>query len=215
MEPLEVVLRKVEDLRSDLSAEIVHQEEEGHYEAVDPRYGYNQEFARRGLKKERWVLDKARIAEPDTKKREVAKVELQKVYDSSEWYSARYTAGVALKVNTEELDEQIRSWLRDLERKLEAEVVVDTYIDHYRTSGGPSTHEQDFYDDVEVKKPDVPTRIAAVQDLGNLFKLSNSDSVKSLLQQTYHFNTRYNVRKQAGKYLGKSTLGIWFRQLRR
>src|SRR3989344_111649 len=109
MEPLEDVLRRIEDLRTELSAEIVVNEEEGHYAYPLPldrvTYADTDPFERQQYYEENkeWVVDKPRIAKPDTQKRESSNTQLQQIYDSSEWYSARYVAGIALGKNQDEL----------------------------------------------------------------------------------------------------------------
>ena len=76
MEPLEDVLRRIEDLRTELSAEIVVNEEEGHYAYPLPldrvTYADTDPFERQQYYEENkeWVVDKPRIAKPDTQKRE-------------------------------------------------------------------------------------------------------------------------------------------------
>lgn len=93
MEPLEDILKKIEILKRDLSAEIVTQEDV-------PKT---------------LVIDKPRIAEPDIQKREVARSKLQKIYDSSKWYTARFTAGMALGIQSdEELNKQGDIWINEL-----------------------------------------------------------------------------------------------------
>ena len=69
MESLENVLKKIEDLRRDLSAEIVVQEEMESYEEYHTGYKF---------------LYQPRIVEPDTKTRESARQQLQQIYDSTE-----------------------------------------------------------------------------------------------------------------------------------
>lgn len=106
METLEAVLRRIGDLKTGLDAEIVHQEGyEGYYTTVGDRYTDWEE----------WVEGEPRIAEPDTKTREAAGTELQQIYDSSGWYSARYAAGVALGMD---VDSQFRVWIKDLRDEL-------------------------------------------------------------------------------------------------
>src|SRR3989338_7872807 len=105
MESLEVVLRKVESLRSGLIAEICvggHQEEGkwvgGSRDGSNPGYWEDEPG---------WVNDYA----PDTQKREATRTELQQIYDSSEWYSARYVAGTALSIPKHQLETQINQWI--------------------------------------------------------------------------------------------------------
>jgi len=96
MQPLEDVLRKVEDLKRDLSSDIVIQEEVGHYnypriETWDPAAGEAANSAEIGEYTEahkKWVIDKPLI----TKAMEAEK-ELKNIYSSSEFIEARKVAG--------------------------------------------------------------------------------------------------------------------------
>lgn len=111
MEPLEVVLRKIEELRRDLYAEIVVQEFEGHeeetsgstrgtpgchsYTDVDP-----ESWSQPGESK--WVVDKERIVEPDTEKQKIARAELESIVNSSDKLQIiKYAAARALRQNPE------------------------------------------------------------------------------------------------------------------
>jgi len=115
MESLEDVLSHVESLRKDLGAEIVVNRGKGHWENVcliDNSYGiwvssYEDQF----------VIDEPRIAHPDTERREKAKKDLEQVYDSNEWYSARYVAGRALGINP---DCKPKKWVSELKLQTKA-----------------------------------------------------------------------------------------------
>lgn len=74
MEALETALRKIEELKGDLSAEIVVQEEEGHYHTGS----YHRDGDEGGF----YVVDKFRETIPDTKKRESARNELKSIATS-------------------------------------------------------------------------------------------------------------------------------------
>lgn len=100
-ETLEDVLKKIDKLGEDLSAEIVHQEEECHIEKEEyyplghSRYGSCDSCEERDV----LVIDKERVAEPDKKRREAAEKELTEIFEGgSPWYSARYKAGQYLMV---------------------------------------------------------------------------------------------------------------------
>jgi len=99
-ETLEDVLKKIDKLGEDLSAEIVYQEEEGHMEKEEyyppghSRYGSCDSYEVRDV----WAVTQERIAEPDLKKRRAAEKELTEIFEGSPWYSARYLAGQHLMV---------------------------------------------------------------------------------------------------------------------
>jgi len=81
---LKKALKEIEKLEKDLDAEIYH-ESTGHFEEGDRSCGsFHWEDV--------WVVDNAAYTEPDVGKREATKQKLQKICDSSEWYSARYIA---------------------------------------------------------------------------------------------------------------------------
>jgi len=120
MEDLETSLRKVEDLRRDLSAEIVVQDEESHIEqkaiydvtgSRDGAHAANVEYIDEN------IIDKPRITKPDTQKREAARQALQQLYGYSEWYSARYSAGKELG-QTLQIKEKVNLWLADLVKRV-------------------------------------------------------------------------------------------------
>ena len=117
MRPLKVALKRIEDLRRDLSAEIVLQEERGHY---DDRKGYQTatydydrhhdesyyshwvtEDVPTGRMISVWIVDQKRIAEPDNEKREKARNELRRIYDSSNTHGVvKYATAKLLDIRT-------------------------------------------------------------------------------------------------------------------
>ncbi len=128
---LEELLNRVHWLRGDLFATVMEREgeEEGHYEVKEghweidevpaggSRYGTWESYREEKKwidKEEVWVSDTRYISVPDIGKRKNAEQQLQQIYDSSEWYSARYAAGKSLNVRPEELDKNINSWLSEL-----------------------------------------------------------------------------------------------------
>jgi len=105
---LEDVLNQIEELKNGLSAEIVLQEAEWHWQAANLPHqfpGDNDSITTFP------ITDKPRITEPDIKKREAARVQLQRIYDSSEWYSGRYEAGMALSIDEKELGKKAAEWI--------------------------------------------------------------------------------------------------------
>ena len=115
MERLEDVLSHVESLKDDLTANI--QDEKGRWEEVitgGSRGGncYSGEDV--------YFINQEAI--PNTEKREAARKELQKLYDSSEWYSARYNAGKSLELD---VDSQLESWIDNLRKNLHAQIYLE------------------------------------------------------------------------------------------
>jgi len=120
MDSLEIILGKVECLKRDLSAEIVVQAEEGHWEETG---GYHEIEHLDWIevfdspKSSSYVVDQPRITEPDTEKRELAKMGLQQIYDFSNWYSAKYAAGKAIEL-PQKVDSDLAEWVNTLSSEL-------------------------------------------------------------------------------------------------
>jgi len=213
---LEDVLAKVENLRKDLSAESVAQKEE-----LGFREGYH-EFNSEGM--DTYGIQVLRIIKPDTQKREVAKQQLQETYDSSDWYSARYNAGRALGIRDNEPKGRLNSWVSDLIKKLDAEIVVQEEIADYKPAveapdRADYISDDDYYTDVysyanlssnktsikivkqpRIAHPDTSKRQQARKDL---------DRLRGELRKTYkNFNVGAEERIEAGKLLGYSGLRI-------
>ena len=116
MKNLEDELNKVDKLKNDLFSEIVIQEETpGHYERVTKFWkgGCGDEGRNFGTYEENELVEGSpRLAEPDTKKRQSARVELEKIFNSSDWYSVRYSSALAL--GKLEVESKIPEWLDDL-----------------------------------------------------------------------------------------------------
>jgi len=196
MEPLEVVLRKIEDLRIDLSAVIVIQEEEGHsgtvqkkraritYADVDP---WDVEY------EEGWIIDKPAVKEPDMKKRQVARQALQKVYDSSNWYSACYSAGIALEFpdgkyyrGRSKVDSEVESWFNELNNQIGSQ------------------------------EPE--TRFKAIKDSIYLHRIRQTNGfpirlLEQLLKKAYKGSANKTMTEEIGKELDYSPLRVWFHNL--
>jgi hypothetical protein len=227
MEPLEAVLRKVEDLRRDLTAEKVVGKKQvkrmqERYE-TDEEMGLRQNCALsetatyRGRDTVHTLVDAMEdVKQPHIEKRESAKTQLQHIYDSSEWYSARYVAGNCLSVSSTELEGKLKEWIIRLMSDLDVITAISV----------PSTLAEDGYDPISNGHSYNPTtqrnkivsdtekRKQAIKDTGNLFALSfHHNAVRDLLQNTYDKNSDRGTREEAGRYLGKSKLAIWFHEL--
>jgi len=125
--------------------------------------------------------------EPDCEKREAAIQQLQQIYDFSEWYSAKYLAGVALcagrHMEVVQLKEELKFWLEFLKRELFAEIIlqrekghVETRSDHnsrkIHGQGKKTVGEKVWVIDTpKIVKPDIERREKAKKDLEKLKKL--------------------------------------------
>jgi len=180
---LEETLAKVKRLRENLSAEVVVQEQEGHEEDT---YGPHNSY---GIF---YIIDKYRITNPDNQKRESAKQQLQQIFESHKYYSARFSAGQALysgewkneisfrgKSNVEErwaglLGQKRDLWKNELERELSTT-------------------------DLE-KKESIETDILGFE-IGTFSE--------KLIKQIYSEGVHKDLRKKAGIHLRYSPLRIW------
>ena len=102
MESLEGALKIIEDLRKDLSAEIVVQEESGHKETKYSHSPGHHSYDPFGPDEyEANVIDQPRIAEPDNEKRAKVRNELRRIHDSSsESGVVKYVAAKSLGIET-------------------------------------------------------------------------------------------------------------------
>jgi len=201
MEPLEVVLRRTEDLKRNLTAEVVIQEEKSHTELVE-------KASLAGNIWDEWtenetIIDQPRIVKPDTPKREIARTQLQQIYDSSEWYSARYTAGSLIG---EDVARNVKNWCVDFEKRLGATKIEEDK--NYRPYDVQSNTENPNQNS-RIIVIDVETRRNALADAIQLLKISNLPEIQELLKNEYLNNTSDYVRVKSGKALNYSDLRIW------
>ena len=158
---------------------------------------------------------------PENQKKELMRIELQQIFRSSEWYSARYAAGKALGMNHEELDRQVITWASELEVELAAkkeEIKHITYkeLEHVYF---PVKRYYDEYDDeyIEVWKEkeeishvvDKDKRLRTIRDIGELYKLSKSPLARSQLRRVYNEEDIPQLRREAGRELGYNEFRIW------
>ena len=232
MVTLEEELARVEDLRKDLSAEIVIQKEEGHYENRNPSGTCSHKHYGGGDSVGYWftceecdgdvrTVDKPKIAEPDTKKRELARQILQQIYDSSDWFSAKYISGEILEDKT--LNEKCNSWLNELERTLNA---TKLEVQYKRLEANWRNVTSDTYEPVyenvpvgEIEVPDYEKRIVATKDITKLYKFAlrklyrDSDHIRKLLKRVYRTNKVKDVRLETGRTLGYSGIRVRIHEL--
>jgi hypothetical protein len=216
MENLEGILKRIEGLKKDLFAEVVIQEAiEGHYEDDAEEAGLGSGAASDAHYYSHskgwlhWVEGKPRIAEPNTKKRETARKELQNIYESSEWYSVKYAAGKALDIN---VDERLELWIENLRKQLHAEEVVvegESNVYHKGSSSGGDAREA-VWDEPDIIGPDLKTREKAVEDIAGLLEVSGLKVFRALLKEAYNIpDNNSTIRIKAGNALGYSNLRIW------
>jgi len=202
MEKLEDVLMQVERLRGNegLCAEIVLQEEEGHWsgpqlgEEVYAKGGYyagsSPWGSLPGEKAPSWIVDKPRITEPNIKKREVAREQLKNASKSSENYIKKYLA-IEILSNPRHLSSMLEEVIEKLKKDLNAgsyeeRTGVGTIQSSYNQYGPPL---EDFIPNIEIQNK-------AREELINL----------------YHNFSDAKIKKLAGKALGYSQLRILIHQ---
>jgi len=145
-----------------------------------------------------------------------AESELEKIGISSEWYSARYAARIALA----RFDGRptMCSWICKLEKELEANNDISVWDDQINKA-------------VEIQLPNLDRRLHAVRDLGEIYRKSStfrfyvfnewaagfyaSERTSKLLKKIYKSDEYPQVREEAGKALGYSKLRIWLGERRR
>jgi len=131
MDDLEVLLREIEDLRNGLKANI----EKGHYGEQYIEWGscttnrflegsyWGGNCNCHNIPQKVWIVDKS---EPDIKKRSVSRESLNKIYNSSVWYTARYEAAKAL--GNQDLDVNIIQWISELTNLLDPSKSTDFVV---------------------------------------------------------------------------------------
>jgi hypothetical protein len=227
MESLEDILKKIEMFGKDLTAEKVLQEEKSHTENVT-RESYSHSIWDTWVEEET-VIDQPRIAELDIEKREKALVELEEIYQYSEWYSARYAAGSTLG---KDITKDIPAWCANLEKRSWCTVQEKRNIRYWNNGDDVEWGHWEFFPE-SFTIVDKKERFRALNDAIALLKLSGSEKVSNLLFKVYestrkellaggHENvndTGYplnegfieSMREEAGKALGYSKMRVWAR----
>jgi len=114
LEDLQNQLHEVRNLRNILTAEIVIQTEQSHYnERSSGPYGQAANGTEYGWEiEEGWIIDRPEIKSPDFTQRENAKDELLNLHKTSQFYSVRFRSALALD---QEVDEnELNRWISDL-----------------------------------------------------------------------------------------------------
>src|SRR4030042_6992499 len=97
------LIRRISLLENDLLARIVIQEEEGYWGEPN-RSCHSGERGEYGTDEKGWHVTVPGIYEIDIPKREAAASGLKQLYNTSEWYFARYQAGLALALPKDQLE---------------------------------------------------------------------------------------------------------------
>ena len=215
MEELEVLLEKIRALRMDLSAEM--QNPLGHHEtrtvtrARMKDGGKVPSYHRDGYDPSDVIIEEEEVEEfvvpkgeqkfvPDSKRRADAKAELQKICDSSEWYSARCHAGFGLGYG-DRMREIIGSWIPELRELL---------------NGDNQTRARTFIDITELACViNLPYEV--IPDLVNILESTswreNGDSIskkeaRALLEKEYKHSHQWRA-ELLGKALHYSRSRVW------
>ena len=206
MGALELELKKVENLKINFRGELVH--DDGAF--ISNRAWGDRDSGGYASWGESWH-DSNHFSSPNPNTKEAARADLQQIYDSSEWYSARCAAAEALDKIVPK--ETFKEWLSELEKKFDStsergesetmEVGMENVNYNqgvYTPVYGAVSHTYDV--------PDEVTRHQAVMDSGELYRLTKSAEVRELLKHNFNFNDSESIRKEAGRALGHSNLRI-------
>jgi hypothetical protein len=176
---LEQALKEVEGLADDLSAKIKigeHWEEDPGEWAGGSRGGTNPGYY--VTEPSSWIVEDFK---PDTEKREAAKNKLQSFFDSSEWYSARYKAGMLLEIDT---SSKIPEWIANLEKGLDSKIRgrIESYQTRRNVDDYGETRE-DFIEDEEgdAIRPDENKIQRTKDDVLRFYQLSHCPDVYILI----------------------------------
>lgn len=236
MEKLEQTLAEVKRLEEDLSAEIVLGFSEETIEVWKEEFGdsswnYGCPTGKTYLTTETIEIP---IKEPDAKKREDARQGLQKIYDSSEWYFARYAAGRVLTIEETRIKSDLEKWLDILCKDARLNWGYNAPITRGCTPDFQPDNGEEFvitdkeaYSKVNKAKKDLRIFYRVLRSKENLSKIGEALDIPKpktlsdiiLSRRHLDFNheeleTIYSygygkARVEAGKALGYSPLRIW------
>lgn len=110
-ESLEGLIQRIVSLKEDLSAQKVDR-----FEDVEVQELVCDGWSTGARTEHR--IESMPICIADEEKREATKSELEQIYCSSEWYSARYVAGLALGLPKDRLENDLKRWKAVLKKDL-------------------------------------------------------------------------------------------------
>lgn len=170
---IHVQLQTVAELEQDLSAKIII--EKGSLESCGEYHtGWNIPCDDPAHEK-----GSPEVSVPDTVKQESSRLQLENLYQDSEWFSIRLAAGRSLGVGSRILESQVQTWFDLLDQQKLAEITVQEEISHFETvdvqeqvvdgwSTGVrteySTRTDTVVDQTKIVEPDVEVRLHAFHD---------------------------------------------------
>jgi len=202
IQSLEDAVNETHKLRENLSAKIIIQETKGHYiEIPGQEAHYEMVYTETDAvlkwgdpgtsvlvpatsSHQEYITDSPAVFGPDKEKIESAKAQLTKIYTSSGWYSARYSAGLAM-FEESQFKSNVSLWLYYLKKGLNA-------------SSGQS--------------PDDEKRVNAVRDIAKLYSMSHLPILEDQLKDVYANNESENARREAAAQLGYSKTRVWLHE---
>lgn len=121
---------------------------------------------------------------------------LKRTFQETEYCSVKYAAGKAIGLSDDNLRGDINTWIKTLSSQLDATALNGWVVDE---------KSQEI--------PDLKKRMKAVDDLGELYRMSRSPDVKKVLRKCYLKNDDDIVRERAGEALGYSGFRVWVHEL--
>ena len=143
------------------------------------------------------------VSQPDNETIGNSRSELIKMYNNSEWYSARYAAARKIGIGMKELESKLMQWSFELNHVIEGQTVrSNTFIqDHHVDVGVPSP--------VKVTLRDIGASRRAFEDAAELYAMSGSAYMSSMLGYLFRCGDNPHTREYAGIALGKSRFQVW------
>lgn len=188
---LEETLGKVDVLRGDLNAEIVDQERKTEIKQYRyPHSADNWNFFG-GIDGEEEV--QRRIAHPDIKKREEAKQEMRRIYETTQFLTVKYN----IARSVEKYDQGQSGYWLPLPK-------FEEVIEEARKKlNNPGVHQLEM--------------LCSLYDVEKFYwtgasGFENKDKMDELLRECYSSNINNEVRIEAGKALGYSQFRIWLHE---
>ncbi len=196
MENLEKIIKKVKKSEKDLSAEVTREE------YVTVAYQVTNHFIGTGSSYVDEESNELRtVTKPDTEKRENARKELQQIYDSSEWFGARYIAGKLLHIDQILFNNSLEEWLDDLRIEINLPGKTVKYyqgIIRYTCDGYNSYKNWDVpvYEimSMTTKHPEnVKRKNIAKKDLYYLYRFAKDEGIKTKITDILGIKSRLGM----------------------